>query len=279
MNYIEELLKSLYVMASLVEARDPYTGGHLWRVSQLSGLLAASCGLPGRDVARITLSGFLHDLGKVGVPDAILNKHDRLTEHEYAIIKTHPEVGNRLLSGHPLAPLARDAVLHHHERPDGMGYPQGLKSESLSMDAKIVGITDAFDAMTSTRPYRRGMPIGKALAIIEEWSGRQFDASLSPVFVKLGKEGALDHIVGHSDLGIPMQDCPECGPIMVVRRNQESGTFVFCRNCGYKTTVIRENGRLTLADSEEHGTPEELQPELDMPLITELIAEAARVLG
>jgi HD-GYP domain-containing protein (c-di-GMP phosphodiesterase class II) len=279
MNYTQELLKSLYVMASLVEARDPYTGGHLWRVSQFSGLLASRLNLPDRDVARVMLGGFLHDLGKVGVPDAILNKHDRLTEAEYAVIKTHPETGRRVLSGHPLAPLAVDAVFCHHERPDGKGYPRNLPYEAIAMDARIVGLTDAFDAMTSTRPYRVGMPVVKALGIIEECSGTQFDAELSRVFVRLGKEGALDHIVGHSDAGIPMQDCPECGPIIVIRRNQKTGDYVFCRNCGYKTTVIREDGRFAIAETDDHGTAEELQPEVDMLLVQELIAEAARVLG
>ena len=279
MNYTQELLKSLYVMASLVEARDPYTGGHLWRVSQFSGLLATRLNLPNKDIARVMLGGFLHDLGKVGVPDSILNKHDRLTDAEYAVIKTHPEIGRRVLSGHPLAPLAEEAVLSHHERPDGKGYPRSLPHEAISLDARIVGLTDAFDAMTSTRPYRVGMPITKALTIIEEYSGTQFDTEVSRAFIQLGKEGALNHIVGHSDLGIPMQDCPECGPIIVVRRNQKTGDYVFCRNCGYKTTVIREDDSITIAETDDHGTAEELQPEVDMLLVQELIAEAARVLG
>jgi ribosomal protein S27AE len=279
MNYVEELLKSLYVMASLVEARDPYTGGHLWRVSQFSRVLATSAGLPVRDVARIALGGFLHDLGKIGVPDAILNKTDRLTDEEYAVIKTHPEVGHRLLSGHPLALLANDAVLAHHERPDGLGYPYQLTRDQISIDARIVGIADAFDAMTSTRPYRRGMPVEKALRILEECAGTQFDAVLTHIFTRLGVEGQLDHIIGHSDLGIPMQDCPECGPIIVVRRDQKAGDRVYCRNCGYKTYVMREHGRISIADTDEHGTAEELQPEIDIQLIQELVVEAASILN
>lgn len=279
MNHLEELLKSLYVMASLVEARDPYTGGHLWRVSQFSGLLAHEMGLENKDVARVALGGFLHDLGKIGIPDAILNKTDRLTDDEYEVIKTHPKVGEKVLSGHPLAPLALDAVLSHHERPDGDGYPYRLRGKDISIDARIVGLTDAFDAMTSTRPYRRGMPIDKACEIIEECKGRQFDAELSSVFVRLGREGALDHIVGHTDLGIPIQECPECGPIIVIRRDQKTGDHVYCRSCGYKTTVIRENGQITIAETDDHGNADELQPEVDLPLIQELITEAAKILA
>ncbi len=167
-NHQEDLLRSLLVMAWMVEARDPYTGGHLWRVSRFSRLLASELNLPDGDVARISLGGFLHDLGKVGVPDQILNKKDRLTDEEYEVIKTHPDVGWRMLAGHPLARLAETAIRAHHEMPNGKGYPRGLVGLDIPLDARIVGICDAFDAMTSTRPYRRGMPIEKALAIIEE---------------------------------------------------------------------------------------------------------------
>ena len=279
MNHVEDLLKSLFIMASLVEARDPYTGGHLWRVAQFSQLLAARAGLPPGDVARIALGGFLHDLGKIGVPDAILNKPDRLTDEEFEVIKTHPSVGNRLLSGHPLAELARDAVLCHHERPDGQGYPGGLAGNAVSVDAKIVGITDAFDAMTSTRPYRRGMASDAALAIIEKCLGTQFDQELGKLFLVMGRAGELDHIVGHSDAGIPLQECPECGPTIVIRRDQKTGNFVYCRKCGYKTTVIRENGTFSIAETDDHGNAEELEPEVDVALIDALVNEAASRIG
>lgn len=279
MNHLEQLLKTLYVMASFVEARDPYTGGHLWRVSQFSRLLAEDAGFPTRDVARIALGGFLHDLGKIGVPDAILNKPDKLTDDEYAIIKTHPEVGNNLLSGHPLAELARAAVLSHHETPDGRGYPRRLSGDSISVDARIVGITDAFDAMTSTRPYRKGMPIAKALAIIEENLARQFDRDLGQRFIRLGHAGTLDHIVGHTDAGIPIQDCPMCGPTIVVRRDQQTGELVYCRHCGGQAKVVRENGSIRLDPTGERGSADELQPDVDVQLIEGLVDESARILG
>lgn len=278
MNPIEALLQSLFVMASLVEARDPYTGGHLWRVSKFSEALAEAIKLPRQEVARIALGGFLHDLGKIGVPDAILNKAGKLTDEEYAVIKTHPEVGFRALSGHPLAELARAAILSHHETPDGKGYPYRLVGADIPLDAKIVGLVDAFDAMTSTRPYRQGMPIERALKIIEENLGRQFDAELGSIFIRLGRAGALDHIVGHTDLGIPLQECPECGPTIVVQRDQAHGEHVYCRKCTYKTTVIRENGQISIADTDLHGTPEELQPHVDMSVIGDLVALATQVM-
>ena len=114
-----ELVASLLKMAWFVEARDPYTGGHLWRVSRYAELLARAAGFREVDCARASLGGFLHDIGKLGLSDAILRKPGALTKDEMAIVRTHPEIGFRLLAGHPLAHLVSDAVLSHHERPDG----------------------------------------------------------------------------------------------------------------------------------------------------------------
>ncbi|MDO9225631.1 MAG: HD-GYP domain-containing protein [Pseudomonadota bacterium] len=276
MDHISELLKSLYIMASMVEARDPYTGGHLWRVSQFSRILASDIQLPDTDVARIALGGFLHDLGKIGVPDAILNKAGPLTDEEYAVIKTHPEVGNRLLSEHPLAALARAAVLSHHEMPNGKGDPQRLAGRDSPIDARIVGICDAFDAMTSNRPYRRGMPVANALSIIKDNLGTQFDSELGDRFVALGQNGKLDTVVGHSESGIPVQECPLCGPTIVVRRGHRSGDHVYCRHCGGEAVVAWEGNTVHLAPTGKKGTVEDLQPEADVNLIDALIRETVR---
>ncbi|QNM96161.1 HD domain-containing phosphohydrolase [Chitinimonas koreensis] len=276
---VEPLLKSLYVMAAMVEARDPYTGGHLWRVSQFSRLLALDLGLPAADVARIALGGFLHDLGKIGVPDAVLNKRDKLDDAEYAVIRTHPEIGMRLLAGHPLARLVEAAVAMHHETPDGRGYPAGLQGEAIPLDARIVGLTDAFDAMTSNRPYRRGMPIERALAIIGENLGSQFDRALGERFIALGGRGALEHIVGHTEPGIPLFECPMCGPTIVVRRGQAAGETVYCRACGNEAEVERSGGTVNVHGTGRMGDARALEPEIDELLIDELSAEAGRYLA
>ena len=272
----EHLIKSLFVMASLVEARDPYTGGHLWRVSQFSRLLAEDLGLAPREVARIALGGFLHDLGKIGVPDAILNKPDKLTDEEYDVIKTHPSVGARLLADHPLADMVREAVLMHHETPDGRGYPLHLVGEDIPMVARIVGLTDAFDAMTSTRPYRRGMPKARAEQIVHENLGRQFDSTVGERFLVLSATGTLDHIIGHSELGIPLQDCPMCGPTIVVRRDHRAGALVYCRHCGGEAEIQNVSGAITLVPTGRRGGARDLEPDVAMPLITELVSEAHR---
>lgn len=266
-THFTSLLSSLMTMAWFVEARDPYTGGHLWRVAKFSELVAIKAGLSKDDAARISLGGFLHDLGKVGIPDAILRKTDRLTEEEYDIIKTHPAVGFRMLSGHPLADLVKDAVLLHHERPDGLGYPQGLKAEEISDMAKIVGLCDAFDAMTSSRPYRTGMPQEKALSIIASNKGSQFDARFAEAIIALGEDGELEHIIGHSDDGIPLQSCPACGPTIVVQRENEVGDHLHCPSCTGKFELAKEADGFQLTQLNLVATAKDLEPILDKALI------------
>lgn len=277
-SFRESLVASLLVMAWMVEARDPYTGGHLWRVSRFARLLADDAGLPDTDVSRIAVGGFLHDLGKVSVPDPILKKKGPLTADEYEVIKTHPDVGWRLLAGHPLAQLAEAAVRTHHETPDGKGYPAGLRGHDIPRDGRIVGICDAFDAMTSARPYRGGMPIATALAIIEENLGRQFDPDYGQRFIALGRRGALDLIVGHSDDGIPLHECLMCGPTLVVRKGQGAGEHLYCRNCGGEYLTEMRDGQLAAVPTGRTGSAKDLEPEVDTDLIARFVRESARAL-
>lgn len=278
MDAARDLLKTLYAMAMMVEARDAYTGGHLWRVSRFSLLLAEDIGLPDAEVQRVALGGFLHDLGKVGVPDAILNKPGPLTDEEYAVIRTHPGIGADLLAGHPLAELALDAVLQHHETPDGRGYPQGLSGEAIPLAARIVGITDAFDAMTSSRPYRAGMPVSDALAIIKDRLGVQFDRALGERFLALGHAGRLHHVVGHSEPGIPLQRCAGCGPIVVVPRHAADGDTVLCPACCGEYRVARFDGQFAIHPTGERRPVDARRPRADPQLIDELVAAAEPLL-
>lgn len=277
-NFQESLLRSLLIMAWMVEARDPYTGGHLWRVSRFSQLLAEQTGHAANDIVRITIGGFLHDLGKISIPDHILNKKERLTTQEYDIIKTHPDVGWRMLSSHPLAHLAEAAIRCHHETPDGTGYPRGLVLNDIPDDARIVGICDAFDAMTSTRPYRKGMPIRDALAIIEKNQGKQFDLEYSNHFLTLGHAGKLDHIVGHSDEGIPLRDCVHCGPTLVFRRDQKADDLIYCRSCAGEYKVEIRDGRLFANPTGSMGEPQALEPNPDNAIIDPLVQKSSTVL-
>lgn len=272
------LLASLLSMAWFVEARDPYTGGHLWRVSRYAWLLARDAGLTHAQAARAGLGGFLHDLGKVGVSDAILRKSGKLSDDEYDIIKTHPDIGMRMLAGHPLAHLVADAVLLHHERPDGRGYPRGLAGEAIPEIARIVGICDAFDAMTSQRPYRAGMPRDQAIAIIREFRGTQFDARHADRFVALGERGELDHIMGHSDDGIPLQDCPMCGPTLVLRHEHRAGDKLYCRNCTGEFELQEHDHRLVATPTGKQGKAADLEPEVDSALIARTVQQAIKAL-
>jgi hypothetical protein len=270
-----ELLASLLVMAWMVEARDPYTGGHLWRVSRYAELLAEKSGLRDAQVARVAIGGFLHDLGKIGIPDAILTKRGALTDEEIEVMRTHPDVGSRLLAGHPLAALVRNAVVHHHERPDGLGYPRGLARQAIPLDARIVGICDAFDAMTSTRPYRAGMPIEAALDVVRKGLGTQFDFEFGATFLTFADTGLVEHIVGHSDDGIPLQMCAKCGPTLVLSRASSPGDSVHCRSCAgeYRLTADA-SGQLGVEPTGRKGNAQALEPAADVALIARVVQSA-----
>lgn len=261
------LLASLLTMAWFVEARDPYTGGHLWRVSRYARLLAEQAKFNEAEAARVGLGGFLHDLGKIGIPDAILRKTNRLTDLEYEVIKTHPNMGTRMLAGHPLAVLVKDAIGLHHERPDGKGYPLRLSGDSIPEVAQIIGVCDAFDAMTSHRPYRQGMPRDKALDILSSEKGTQFDARFADIFITMGQAGQLDHVLGHSDDGIPLQSCPMCGPTLVLRKSSKAGERIYCRNCTGEFEIKEGDQCLVATPTGRQGRPADLEPDLDDELI------------
>ena len=225
------LLKSLLSLATMIEAKDPYTGGHTWRVSHYARLLAEDLGLTQDEVFIVHFGSLLHDIGKVSIPESILNKQDKLTSVEFEIIKKHPETGRTLLREHPLGMLALDIVTSHHERYDGGGYPRGLAGNDISLFARIVAIADSFDAMTSARPYRAGMQAETAYSLMARESGRQFDPILLSAFLDLGRRGELDHILGHSSEERLMHTCPECGPIIVLPAHWQNGDKAICPKC------------------------------------------------
>lgn len=161
-------------LARAVDAKDSYTRSHSETVAELCALIATNLGLDSSHVASVRLAGLVHDVGKIGVPDVILQKPAKLEPSEYEIIKAHSALGHKILNG---TDLSREApwVLHHHERLDGGGYPGGLAYEEIPLESRIIHVADAFEAMTSDRPYRRGMPQEDALAELRKHAGRQFD--------------------------------------------------------------------------------------------------------
>jgi HD-GYP domain-containing protein (c-di-GMP phosphodiesterase class II) len=175
-------------LANALDARDPYTAGHSRRVSELSCAIAAALGLGQTDIDRIRVGALLHDIGKIGIADTVLQKRGRLTGKELALVKQHPVIGRRILVGvRGFAPFL-GAVELHHENWDGSGYPWGQAGEETLIDARIIHVADAYDAMTSDRSYRRGMDPERALSILGRYAGTQFDPLIVEVFARFARE-------------------------------------------------------------------------------------------
>ena len=191
-----EIVERLAVAA---EFRDDNTGQHTQRVGQMSALLARQLGMPDMQVSLIRRAAPLHDVGKIGVPDAILLKLGKLTEQEFAIVKTHTVIGARILSGgkFPLLRLAEEIAFSHHERWDGTGYA-ALAGADIPVAGRIVAVADVFDALTQQRPYKPAWPVREAIAEIERQRGRQFDPGVVDAFLRVIEEQRLSDANGRS---------------------------------------------------------------------------------
>ena len=186
-------LASIQSLADALEVKDPYTHGHSLRVSSYSVAIARAIGLSDQMVQQIEIGGRVHDIGKIGVREAILNKAGPLTADEYQHIMTHPTVGWRILA--PLLremPMSLNIVRWHHERYDGSGAPDRLVSDAIPLEARIVAVADTFDAMTSIRPYRPGVPLDDTLAELRRCSGAQFDPVCVGAFLEAYEAGAIE---------------------------------------------------------------------------------------
>ena len=184
-------LSSVQALAATVDAKDPYTHNHSRNVARYARMIAETLGCSPDEVEQIELAGLLHDIGKIGIPDHLLTKPGKLTPEEWAVMQTHAERGAVILATHPaLAPIV-PLVRHHHERWDGHGYPDGLKGEDIPLGAAIIGLADAFDTMTSDRPYRKAMPVEEAIAEIRRCSGTQFHPRVVAAFLQVFTERSL----------------------------------------------------------------------------------------
>lgn len=176
---------SIMAIATAVESRDPYTAGHQQRVSQLACLIAKELGMPESKIKEVHFSAMSHDIGKIGVPTAILTKKGKLTDHEYEIIKTHPQVGYDILKEikfpWPIATIVRQ----HHERLDGSGYPLGIKSEEILFESRIIAVSDVVEAIASARPYRKALGNDVAMEEISKFRGTRYDAKVVDVCLDL----------------------------------------------------------------------------------------------
>jgi HD-GYP domain-containing protein (c-di-GMP phosphodiesterase class II) len=187
----KQLLESFMIsLSATLDARDPYTSGHSSRVAKFSLEIGHGLGLDKDDLELLYQTALLHDIGKIGVPDHVLLKEGKLTEEEFAHIKAHPVIGEHILKQvQPASKVARmlPGIRHHHERMDGKGYPDGLKDQQIPLYGRIIAVADSFDAMTSDRPYRKGMVEEKALNILLAGKDTQWDSAIVDLFISIRK--------------------------------------------------------------------------------------------
>ncbi len=184
-NLEKAYLDTLSALTNAIDAKDSYTRGHSDRVTELSVRLAKEAKVENSDLEKIRLGGMLHDIGKIGIPENILNKPGRLDDHEFEVIKSHPVMGVSILGGVEFLQNVVPIIKHHHERYGGNGYPDKLKGGDIPFLARIVSIADTYDAMTTNRPYRKALTIEESLKEIERCKGTQFDPELADLFVKM----------------------------------------------------------------------------------------------
>lgn len=193
---------AMIAMADAIDARDPYTAEHSQRVTELSVRIAEAYGLRAQEIDRVELAARVHDLGKIGISDVILNKPGKLEDHEWDLMKAHPVIGEQLLGPYRQFRHESTIVRYHHERWDGRGYPDGLKGNDIPIGSRIIGVADAFDAMTSDRPYRKALPDEIALDEIRKGALSQFDpqvvASFLHVFEDMAKVTPISRATDHS---------------------------------------------------------------------------------
>lgn len=215
-NYVEEInrksqqiqemtLQTIETIANTIDAKDEYTKGHSRRVSDYSAIIAEEMGMDKDEIMKVRYIALLHDIGKIGVPDSVLNKPGKLTEYEYELMKEHTVIGGRILQDIGIFEDLDLGAKFHHERYDGKGYPNGLKGEEIPKTARIIGVADAFDAMTSNRVYRKHLTKEKVMDELEKCSGSQFDPEAAAAFIKY-LNGLEDWNLGVEPEENPMED-------------------------------------------------------------------------
>ncbi len=228
-------LDTIKAVVNTLEARDPYTRGHTERVRTFAKYIAGRMGLTGEDMFNLEIGALLHDVGKIGVGDAILHKGGSLDKAELAEIREHPAKGCLILRDIAFLKRAIPCVLHHHERYDGSGYPEHLAGADIPLPGRIIAVADAFDAMTSNRPYRKRMQVASALAELKQGAGRQFDPEVVRAFLWVWKHESLAGLVRRAKHPPVVESRPAAG-----RADPAAGS----RAAGTRTTGSGSLGRL-----------------------------------
>ena len=178
-------LQMMQTLSTTIEAKDEYSRGHSYRVAEYAALIAAELGWSSEEIQQLKHAAYLHDIGKIGIPDLILNKPSRLTEDEYNLIKKHTIIGAEILKDITFVPHIVEVARNHHERYDGNGYPDGLSGVDIPIHARITAMADSYDAMNSRRIYRNALPPEMIREEISKNRGKQFDPEITDVFLKL----------------------------------------------------------------------------------------------
>lgn len=215
-NDVRIILQSMNTFISFIDAKDPYTRGHSRRVAMYAAEIAKRMGLPESEVQNIYYAGLLHDAGKISVPDAVLNKPGKLTDEERKTIQSHTVAGGKMLKQLSSIKGIRETALYHHERYDGTGYPEGLQGENIPLYARIVGVADSYDAMSSNRVYRRHLNKDEIIEEIQQGAGTQFDPDILKYMVDMINDGYVNVVKmetaenedGTNDIHIHEEDLP-----------------------------------------------------------------------
>ncbi|SCZ80553.1 HD-GYP domain-containing protein [Acidaminobacter hydrogenoformans] len=186
-----QYFETIKTLSNALDAKDEYTNGHSHRVAQISMILAKEMKIPVLLIDEIKTAAILHDIGKIGISDTIINKPGRLEDHEMAIIQKHPEIGANIVKDVKSLEELSSYIRYHHERYDGKGYPEGIAGETIPIEAAIIAVSDSFDAMTSDRVYRKAMSFEVALSIVKEERGKQFHPEVVDAFVRCAERGQI----------------------------------------------------------------------------------------
>ncbi len=244
-QYVHQLERAyhdtLIVIANAIEMRDHYTVGHTWRVTNFGLAIARQLGWPQEQLNICEMGGVLHDVGKIGVMDSILQKASALTDEEYAQMKIHPERGARMLRDveflKPLIPYC----LYHHERYDGRGYPFGLAGDAIPIEGRLMAVADTFDAMTSNRPYRKGLPAEVAIEELVKGKGTQFDPQIVDACVAAYHAGKISQIIQESQKEGASIVCPWCSTYIAIPDGAKVGDTFPCQVCKRHIRLQQQN--------------------------------------
>ncbi|MBI5095485.1 MAG: HD domain-containing protein [Candidatus Hydrogenedentes bacterium] len=283
-QYVAKLEKAyhdtLIVVANAVEARDHYTVGHTWRVTNFALAMAHVLGWPEDDLKRCEMGGVLHDVGKIAIEDAILRKPGGLTDEEFAKMKVHPERGARIMRDSdflvPMIPYA----LYHHERYDGKGYPYGLKGDEIPIEGRLLAVADTFDAMTSNRPYRKGLDPEIAIAEIQKGSGTQFDPTCVEAMLKAYREGSIVRVLQDYFKDAKSVACPFCSTYVTIPEGAELDSEFECAVCHRHLRLKEQNnafyGELIAGTEARHNPTPLPAPPTHKITVTEISPNAVK---